>query len=192
MTHDSDASPHLPFHLPLAQLTERFAALPPPATDGGTLVSVVCRHPSGDRGFPETATLTTEAGLAGDRWAPGKWGTGNQITLMRADVGALVGNGQSLGTFGDNLLVDLDLSRDNLPTGTQLKVGAVVLEVTEVPHDGCRKYRARFGHDALRFTAAAENRPLRLRGIHARVLRSGVVTVGDTITVQDRGGQPEG
>ena len=52
---------------------------------------------------------------------------------------------------GDQLYVDFDLSVDNIPPGTRLSLGAAVIQITEPPHTGCKKYAARFGLDALKF-----------------------------------------
>jgi MOSC domain-containing protein YiiM len=79
------------------------------------------------------------------------------------------------------LIVDFDLSVENLPPGTRLAVGSAVVEVSETPHTGCSKFRARFGDDALRWVNAPEGRALRLRGMNARIVESGTVRVGDAI-----------
>jgi MOSC domain-containing protein YiiM len=52
-----------------------------------------------------------------------------------------------------------------------------------MPHDGCRKFRARFGADALRLVARRETRGRNLRGIHLKVVEDGDVCVGDEIQV---------
>ena len=82
---------------------------------------------------------------------------------------------------GDNLIVDLDLGTENLPVGQRLSVGNVLLEVTEVPHPGCKKFLARYGKDAMGYINAAERKDLRLRGVFAKVAEAGTVSVGDTI-----------
>ena len=74
---------------------------------------------------------------------------------------------------GDNLIVDLDLSADNLPPGTRLAIGSALLEITEVPHKGCGKFAARFGVDATRFVNSREGLRLHLRGIYARIVERG-------------------
>ena len=47
------------------------------------------------------------------------------------------------------------------------------------PHAGCWKFRARLGDEALRWVNAAHNRSRRLRGLFARIIEAGVVSVGD-------------
>jgi len=43
---------------------------------------------------------------------------------------------------------------------------------------------ARFGKDALRFVSTPEGRALRLRGMNARITKSGTVRVGDPISIR--------
>jgi MOSC domain-containing protein YiiM len=85
---------------------------------------------------------------------------------------------------GDNLIVDLDLSADNLPPGTRLAIGSALLEITDVPHKGCSKFAARFGVDATRFVNSREGLCLHLRGIYARIVERGMVAVGDVVEKQ--------
>ena len=105
------------------------------------------------------------------------------LTVMQVDVAELVANGQPLTVFGDNVFLELDLSADNLPTGSRVRIGRATLEVTAKPHNGCRKFAARFGHDALRLVNRAELRHRNLRGIYMRVVEAGHVAVGDPVEV---------
>jgi MOSC domain-containing protein YiiM len=82
---------------------------------------------------------------------------------------------------GDQFFVDFDLSGDNLPPGTRLKLGQAIIEITEVPHRGCGKFSARFGVDALKFVNSEVGRELNLRGVNARIVESGVVRLDDPI-----------
>ena len=179
-------------HVARAELDEHFAALPPPPKDRGRVELVVARCEGGVRETPDRVTVTPEDGVPGDRWkrsSPQKFEA--QITVMRIDVAKLITNGQALTLPGDNLLVDLDLSAANLPAGSRLRIGAegtgALVEVTPEPHNGCSKFRQRFGGDALRLTADPRNRDLHLRGIHFRVIEAGEVGVGDSIQVLSRG-----
>jgi MOSC domain-containing protein YiiM len=107
-----------------------------------------------------------------------------QVTVMNSRAALLVASTRErMPLAGDQVYVDLDLSVDNLPTGTVLDFGDAALEVTAAPHTGCAKFSARFGVDALRLTATPEGRSLRLRGINTRVLRGGVIRVGDDVRV---------
>ena len=53
-------------------------------------------------------------------------------------------------------------------------------------HNGCRKFAARFGHDALRLVANPQLRHRNLRGIYMSVVEAGEVAVGDAIAVVSR------
>lgn len=170
-------------HLPLDVLRERLAALAPPR-EAGTLALVVVRAPDG-RELPARVLLTPEGGVPGDRWVD-KPNPDAQVSIMRADVAALLANGQPVSHSGDNLLVDLDLSVENLPAGTLLRVGGAVLEVTPKAHTGCKKFRARFGEAALELTLADDLLPLRLRGIYGRVVEAGDAGPGDAVVVVSR------
>jgi MOSC domain-containing protein YiiM len=77
------------------------------------------------------------------------------------------------------LFVDMDLSADNMPPGTQLAIGSAVIEVTREPHTGCSQFVERFGLDAMKFVNSPLGRQLQLRGVNARVVRPGVIRVGD-------------
>jgi MOSC domain-containing protein YiiM len=105
-----------------------------------------------------------------------------QINVMNSRVVDLIAQGRGRWPLaGDQLFVDLDLSEANLPPGTQLSLGTAVIEVTNQPHTGCQKFVERFGPAAMRFVNSAAGRHLRLRGLNARVIRSGLVRVGDKV-----------
>jgi MOSC domain-containing protein YiiM len=83
---------------------------------------------------------------------------------------------------GDQLYLDLDLSVGNLPAGSLLAVGEVLLQVSDAPHLGCAKFLERFGAEAMRFVNGRAGRQLRLRGMNARVVEPGTVRLGDLAT----------
>ena len=174
-------------HLSCTELEAGFRALPAAPKDVGRVVLIVCRPREGVRETPESVRLTPEEGVPGDKWS---WGSPRkpnmQIAVMRADVAALIGNGQPLTMFGDALFVDLDISAANLPTGTRLRVGDATLEVTPMPHNGCSKFRAKFGDGALEFVQAKATRPQNFRGIYWKVVEPGDARVGSRIEVVAR------
>jgi MOSC domain-containing protein YiiM len=79
------------------------------------------------------------------------------------------------------LFVELDLTGDNVPPGTRLAIGDAVIEVTAVPHLGCKKFVSRFGVHAMTFANSDFGRKHNLRGINAKVVTGGIVTVGNHI-----------
>jgi len=174
-------------HLPLVELESGLRALAALPNDSGRLAFIVRRGVDGSRETPQRLRLTPEEGVPGDSWgrnADRKLEA--QIAVMRRDMAELVANGQPLTLFGDSLFVDFDISTPNLPTGSRLRVGEAVVEVTPMPHNGCAKFKGRFGADALFFVNAKPTRHLNLRGIYWKVIEAGEVCVGDAIQVISR------
>lgn len=156
--------------------------------DDGELRMIVRRPAVDEREVVTTAQLDTERGLVGDSWfsrgdeeRPGRPpDPGMQLTLMNARVAELVAAGtERMPLAGDQLYVDLDLSDDNLPPGTRLAIGDAVIEVTDEPHTGCRKFAERYGKDAIVFVNSGFGRKQNFRGINARVVQAGEIRVGD-------------
>jgi MOSC domain-containing protein YiiM len=173
------------FH-PLDLLERQLAKLTPPR-DRGSVRLLVTRGSGGVRTLLDRASMTPASGMPGDAWGRGRRPSPDaQLTVMQIDVADLIANGQPLTLFGDNMFLDLDLSASNLPTGSQLRAGTVTFQVTPLPHNGCRKFRARFGDDALRFTLKRELRPLNLRGVYMRVVEAGEIALGDRVHVISR------
>jgi hypothetical protein len=159
-------------------------------SDGGRLELVVRRPTPGARETLDCGELTREDGLVGDGWLArgsrqspdGSAEPARQITLMNSRAAALFAGDRSCWALaGDQLYVDFDLSVDNVPAGTRLRIGAVVVEVSAEPHTGCQKFTERFGVEATRFLRSAEGGPYQLRGINARIVRPGTVSVGDSV-----------
>jgi len=159
------------------------------APKGEGVVELIVRRPTVDeRETVDEAELDLEDGLVGDSWrARGRSGgrpanEKAQITVTNARSAALVaGDRERWPLAGDQLFVDFDLSGEHIPPGTQLAVGTAVIEVTDDPHTGCKKFSARFGLEALKFVNSPEGRALNLRGINTRVVQPGTVRVGDAI-----------
>jgi hypothetical protein len=108
-----------------------------------------------------------------------------QLTVMNARAAAAVAGDVSRWPLaGDQIYADFDISVEHLPPGTRLAIGDAEIEVSETPHTGCAKFSGRFGEDALRFVSTPEGRRLRLRGMNARITKSGTVRVGDPISVR--------
>jgi MOSC domain-containing protein YiiM len=158
--------------------------------DAGTVELIARRPRDGERDIVEEATVDVDVGVVGDNWStrPNRHTPGGgpdslaQITLMNARAVALFARAAERWPLaGDQLYVDFDLSETNVPAGTRLAIGTAVIEVTEKPHNGCAKFRHRFGEDALRFVNSPIGKSLHLRGINTKVVRSGVVRHGDTI-----------
>jgi MOSC domain-containing protein YiiM len=175
-------------HRPLMDLQAGLRALSAAPLDSGRLALVVRRRAHGVRETPERVRLTPEEGVPGDGWSrrPPRDPEG-QLAVMRRDVAEMIANGQPLTIFGDNLFVDLDVSAANLPMGTRLRVGEALVEVSPKPHDGCLKFKGRFGPDALRFVQARPTRDQNLRGIYWKVVEPGDAWIGAPIRVLTRG-----
>ncbi len=174
-------------HLSMDELNAGLEALPPAPRDSGRLELIVRRLPDGSRETPEAARLTVEEGVPGDGWSrrpPRK--PDAQMAVIRMDIARLMAGGQPVTHAGDNLFVDLDIAAENLPPGTRLKVGEALVEVTPEPHNGCKKFKGRFGQAALRFVQDPDTRPENRRGIYWRVVESGDVQVGAPIEVLSR------
>ena len=174
--------------VPLSDLERGLGDLTGTPRDKGMVFLIVRNGEGGRREAPDEVWLSPEAGIPGDAWDRGRKRDPNaQLTVMQADVARLIANGQPFTLFGDNLFLELDLSAQNLPVGSQVRVGGATLEVTPMPHNGCRKFLSRFGQDALRFVSMGELRHRNLRGIYMRVVESGKVRPGDPVVVMSRG-----
>lgn len=163
--------------------------------DAGELKMIVRRPAVDEREVLQQAELCTENGLVGDSWAlrpSPRTADGNahpdmQLNIMNARATALIARSQDRWPLaGDQLYLDMDLSEANLPAGTRLALGDAIIEVTDQPHLGCQKFKARFGEAALRFVNSEQGKQLHLRGINARVLQEGAIRVGDFARKLDR------
>jgi hypothetical protein len=168
----------------LEDLVRMLESLPTAPTDQGQVRLVVMKGEGGRRETPERVFLNP-IGKALENAGDDREDE-DQLAIMQHGVAELIANGQPLPLFGDNLFLDLDLSLENLPPGSQLRVGRAILQVTPLPHNGCSKFRGRFGDNALRFVSKQELRHRNLRGIYMRVLEGGEVDPGDRVEVLSR------
>ena len=173
--------------LSLSTLEEGLSNLPSAGEDNGHVALLMRRGADGRREILDRAELKPDTGVPGDKWSRSeRRNPGMQIAVMQTDIAELIANGQPLTLFGDCLILDLDLSTTNLPVGSRGRVGNALLEVTPEPHNGCLKFRARFGADALRFVSMKQLRHRNLRGIYMRVVEGGEVAINDAAIVRSR------
>ena len=178
-------------HLTMEELEAGHAQVGTSPQDEGRLELIVRRPNIGERQVLEQGMLQLANGLDGDNWlargskstVDGRAHPGAQITLMNSRIIQLIAEDKSRWPLaGDQLFVDLDLSIDNLPPGQRIALGTAVLEITDVPHNGCAKFTERFGHDAIRFVNSPEGRQARRRGVYARVVVPGTIRPGDVVS----------
>jgi hypothetical protein len=113
-------------HRTLAELHAGLAGIIASPQDHGVLRAIVIRPKPGERRELEAARLSLAGGVQGDNWADGCWKTTDdgkphpdvQICIMNARCIALIaGERANWAPAGDNLFIDLDLTRENLPVG---------------------------------------------------------------------------
>lgn len=175
-------------HLTMPELEAALDHLREAPKDEGVLHLIVCRPDVEQRTVLDVAELHPQKGLIGDNWVvrgSSKTPDGSahpemQINIMNSRVTALVAQDKDRWPLaGDQLYIDMDLSKDNLPAGARIQVGSAVLEVSPLPHTGCHKFVSRFGMEAMKFVNSTVGKELCLRGINAKVVQGGVVKVGE-------------
>jgi MOSC domain-containing protein YiiM len=169
---------------------EGLALIADSPVDVGTVELIARRPADGEREVVGDAQLDVEVGLVGDNWstrpnrhtADGGPDPDAQVTVMNARAAALFATARDQWPLaGDQLYVDFDLSEANVAPGTRLSIGSAVVEVTAEPHNGCAKFRRRFGEDVLRLVNSPRGKQLHLRGINTKVVVSGEVRPGDEV-----------
>lgn len=159
----------------------------------GQLKSIFVRPSANERLSLDKADLSQQTGIEGDRWVHDHWqqlpdGSSDpdtQVSLMNSRILEQISGGstQAMGLAGDNLIVDFDLSEQNLPAGSQLKIGdSVVIEISKEPHTGCKKFVARYGKAAQQFVNSEVGKQHHLRGVLGKIIVPGQIQVGDTVT----------
>jgi MOSC domain-containing protein YiiM len=177
-------------HLSITELEAGLEHIRQAPTQNGVVKLIVRRPNVDERELVDHADFSLSDGLVGDNWKQrGSASTPDhsahpeaQVTVMNARAAALMAQDESRWPLaGDQLYVDFDLSDNNIPAGTQIQLGSVVLEVSAKPHTGCNKFSARFGIEALKFVNSPEGKHLHLRGINTKVVQAGTVHVGDVV-----------
>jgi len=158
--------------------------------DDGVLEMIVIRPGENERVVLDKSLVSSKLGVHGDNWAIKCWKTlpdGSphpevQIAITNSrSIGLLAQDKARWSLAGDNLYVDFNLSDENLRAGQRLAIGTAILEITTHAHNGCKKFNARFGADAVKFVNSPIGKKLHLRGIYAKVVQDGVIQVGDRI-----------
>ena len=177
-------------HLTTGELEAGLDSVRQSPKDGGRLEMIVRRPRVDEREVLEEGELDLEMGLVGDTWlergssrtADGSAHPDMQLNVINARLLDMVAQDRVRWQLaGDQLVVDFDLSEENIPPGTQLAIGSAVIEVTAQPHTGCQKFVARFGKDAMLFVNSPVGKQLHLRGINARVVQPGTIRRGDEV-----------
>jgi MOSC domain-containing protein YiiM len=177
-------------HLTMEELKAGLAEIMASPADGGTLEGIVVRPEHDARTEVESVDISLKGGVHGDHWAKGCHKSTEdglphpdvQICIMNARCIALIAQARdNWAPAGDNLFIDLNLSAGNLAPGQRLAIGSAVIEITAEPHNGCAKFIERYGRDACVFVNTGEGKRNRLRGIYARVVEDGRITIGDRV-----------
>jgi hypothetical protein len=175
-------------HLSYEEIEARLPFISASPKDKAALDLIVIRPKENERKVLQEGMLSTTDGLEGDMWkgrpssrTPDKSAHPDmQLNIMNSRIIDVIAQEKERWQLaGDQLFVDLDLSKENLPAGTQLKVGDAIIEVTAQPHLGCKKFVSRFGLDAMKFVNSEIGKKHQLRGINAKVIKSGKIKLGD-------------
>ena len=189
----------MPRHLTRTELEAGLADILAAPADPGVLEGIVVRPAPGARISLPSCEISLAGGVHGDRWADGCWMSTDdgrphpdvQVCIMSARCIALIAQDRNnWPPAGDNLFIDMDLSPSNMPPGQRLAIGSAIIEITPVAHNGCDQFIARYGRDACVFVNTGEGKRLRLRGIYARVVQDGRISVGDRVTKLAPGAAP--
>jgi hypothetical protein len=175
-------------HLSMEELQAGLTDIRESPKNAGVIDMIVRRPRIGEREVLEHAELSLDEGVVGDNWrargssatADGRSHPEMQINIMSSRVIALIAQTRERWPLaGDQLFIDMDLAADNLPDGARLALGSAVIEITGIPHNGCKKFVERFGLDAMKFVNSGIGKQLHLRGVNAKVVQAGVIRSGE-------------
>ena len=182
--------PDVAIHLNTERLEAGLDHIRQSPADVGTLLKIVQRPDIDKREVVEQGMLDVDEGLVGDTWKDrGSTRTPDggpnpeaQVTIINSRALDLMAQSEERWPLaGDQLVIDIDMSKENLPPGTRLSIGSAAIEISGHPHTGCVKFADRFGKDALRFVSTPLAMDMRLRGVNTRVVQSGTIRAGDTV-----------
>ena len=169
-------------HLITEEIEANLAQVLESPKDNGTLTLIVRRPKEDEREVLESGELDIEKGLVGDDWLTDDGNYETQLTIMNSRIVDLIAHDKERWKLaGDQLFIDLNLTDENLPHGTKLTIGAAIIEITPQPHNGCKKFVERFGLDAMKFVNSPIGKQFHLRGIYAKVIKSGTIRQGDLV-----------
>ena len=182
-------------YLTMAELESGLGTISMAPKDEGVLKMIVRRPQTDEREILQEGELSLVDGMVGDNWrsrgsAATEDGSAHpemQLNIMSARAISLIAQDKERWQLaGDQLFIDMDLSDENLPAGSRLALGSAIIEITAIPHTGCKKFSARFGKDAMIFVNSPEGKRLHLRGINAKVIQPGIIRTGDNVVKIDR------
>ena len=184
------ALPDIKNHRSRAELEASLDHIKNAPKDAGSVALIVVRPQHGERRTPASVHISTEHGVAGDRWSKGCWletedgepHPSVQVNLMSVRAAkAIAGEIKNWKAAGNNFFVDIDMSPENLPPGTRLRLGSAEIEISAQANKGCQKFIDRYGRDACVFVNVGPGWANRTRGLYARVIKNGEVRLGDML-----------